>query len=288
MDLLNKNCAMAKNWLAFAAVIVLVLSNPVCHAQGPMPDFACFIGCGVKVIQCAMGCLSNPICFLTCGMNNLNCISSCKQNHTIVAEYPIPSALFEPKSMAAEMEVGTLEAVAKLMSSAGAIGENGIKGSLEEMAKIIASVDIEGNGQKGSLEAMAKITSFAGSIENDVTGSLQFRQDSTEKATLIKGRIIGLSPGIHGLSIHSTGNCDSVGARSKPVNKVYGTLWDENHYSGDLGNIVAGPDGIAEVSSEEERIQLVGENPVLGQAVFVHGNSGAAVGCGTIEIKTSI
>ncbi|CAI9106116.1 OLC1v1005184C1 [Oldenlandia corymbosa var. corymbosa] len=298
---------MARKWLASAALFVLLLSPPVFHAQGPLPIFSCFINCGVKTVQCSMGCLVNPICYMNCGIGNLRCISYCNET-LVVAEDQIPP-VFEPKTMAigrggpAGIEIGTLEAVAKMISSAG-IGENVVKESIEAMAKIIASVDTSKNGIKGSLEAIAKITSSGGSADNRVKGSLHFLQDSTERTTRIKGRIVGLSPGIHGLSIHSTGSCDSIRPHFNPFNWDHGAPLDTNHHTGHLGNIVAGPDGIAEVSIKTATIQLNGLNSILGRPIVVraeadgqgrgahedtkiNGNSGGALGCGIIEIKPS-
>ncbi|CAI9106119.1 OLC1v1005187C1 [Oldenlandia corymbosa var. corymbosa] len=143
--------------------------------------------------------------------------------------------------------------------------------------------------ETGTMEATATIISTAGGKENAVNGSLHFLQDFTGENTHINGTIFGLSRGNHSLCIHSTGSCDSVGAHSNPLKPR-----DENHHSDDLGNIVAGPDGIAEVSIQVKTIQLVGENSVLGRAIVVHrdskidGNSDAGIGCGIIEVKTSI
>ncbi|CAI9106118.1 OLC1v1005186C1 [Oldenlandia corymbosa var. corymbosa] len=256
---------MAKKWLATAVVFVLVLSNPEVQALGsngvaagptpPQPWASCLIDCGVKMIRCVTGCLISPICYFNCGVGNIRCITIC--NETFVEEYQFPP-LFQPETMA--------------------IGREGA-----------ARIEI------GTIEAVAKITSSAGTVENGVKGSLQFFQDSTERTIHIKGRIVGLSPGIHGLSIHSTGSCDNVGPHFNPLNWVR-----------DLGNIVAGPDGIAEVSIKDETNQLNGVNSVLGRGILVHsgvddlgrnahedtninGNSsGAAVGCGIIKIKPSI
>lgn len=71
---------------------------------------------------------------------------------------------------------------------------------------------------------------------------------------------------------------------------------DERH-AGDLGNVDANEEGLAEVDRTAKDIALVlglGEKPVLGRALIVHaqkddggqpsGNAGERMGCGTIGI----
>lgn len=88
----------------------------------------------------------------------------------------------------------------------------------------------------------------------------------------MKGRITGLSPGLHGFHIHSLGDttngCNSTGTNSmlcyiaswllliliimgfvllgphfNPLNKDHGSPIDKVRHAGDLGNVFAGPDG---------------------------------------------
>lgn len=90
--------------------------------------------------------------------------------------------------------------------------------------------------------------------------------------THVKGRITGLSPGLHGFHIHSLGDttngCNSTGTTSmlcyiaswllliliimgfvllgphfNPLNKDHGSPIDKVRHAGDLGNVFAGPDG---------------------------------------------
>ncbi|RXH76124.1 hypothetical protein DVH24_019012 [Malus domestica] len=85
----------------------------------------------------------------------------------------------------------------------------------------------------------------------------------------------------------------------------HGAPSDKERHAGDLGNIVAGPDGVAEVSLQDWQIPLSGPNSILGRAVVVHadpddlgkgghelskttGNAGARVGCGIIGLKSSV
>ncbi|BBH07582.1 copper/zinc superoxide dismutase 3 [Prunus dulcis] len=137
----------------------------------------------------------------------------------------------------------------------------------------------------GSVKAVALITG-----DSKVRGSLHFVQD-TSGPTQVKGRITGLSPGLHGFHIHALGDT-SNGCNST----------DKERHAGDLGNVVAGPDGVAEVSLKDWQIPLSGPHSILGRAVVVHadpddlgkgghelskttGNAGARVGCGQLILR---
>ncbi|PON47544.1 Superoxide dismutase (Cu/Zn) / superoxide dismutase copper chaperone [Trema orientale] len=122
-----------------------------------------------------------------------------------------------------------------------------------------------------TLKAVALITGDSSTIR----GSLQFVQDSNGP-TQVKGRITGLSPGLHGFHIHSLGDttngCNSTGPHFNPLKKDHGAPSDKERHAGDLGNIVAGPDGVAEVSIKDWQIPLSGPNSILGRAVVVHAD----------------
>ncbi|PON44084.1 Superoxide dismutase (Cu/Zn) / superoxide dismutase copper chaperone [Parasponia andersonii] len=122
-----------------------------------------------------------------------------------------------------------------------------------------------------TLKAVALITGDSSTIR----GSLQFVQDSNGP-TQVKGRITGLSPGLHGFHIHSLGDttngCNSTGPHFNPLKKDHGAPSDKERHAGDLGNIVAGPDGVAEVSIKDWQIPLSGLNSILGRAVVVHAD----------------
>ncbi|XP_062168080.1 superoxide dismutase [Cu-Zn] 2 [Alnus glutinosa] len=143
---------------------------------------------------------------------------------------------------------------------------------------------------------------------NSIRGSVQFIQEPNG-ATHVKGRITGLSPGFHGFHIHAFGDttngCNSTGPHFNPLKKDHGAPTDKERHAGDLGNIFAGPDGVAEVSITDKQILLTGPHSILGRAVVVHadpddlgrgghelskttGNAGARVGCGIIGLHSSV
>jgi len=125
--------------------------------------------------------------------------------------------------------------------------------------------------------------------------------------TLIVGKITGLEPGEHGFHIHEFGDlsqgCESAGGHYDPDGVDHGDL-EEGHV-GDLGNITADEDGVANISIVAKRVDLTGERSVIGRAVVVHsdqddlgqggdseslktGNAGDRLACGVITLKETV
>ncbi|KDP39692.1 hypothetical protein JCGZ_02712 [Jatropha curcas] len=160
----------------------------------------------------------------------------------------------------------------------------------------------------GTATATAKAVALI-TGEPNVRGSIHFVQ-RPNGPTHVTGRITGLSPGLHGFHIHAFGDttngCNSTGPHFNPFKKDHGAPTDKERHAGDLGNIVVGPDGIAEVSVKDMQIPLSGPHSILGRAVVVHadpddlgkagghelskttGNAGARVGCGIIGLHSSV
>ncbi|KAI8558797.1 hypothetical protein RHMOL_Rhmol04G0124600 [Rhododendron molle] len=65
---------------------------------------------------------------------------------------------------------------------------------------------------------------------------------------------------------------DPRGPHFNPLKKNHGAPSDKERHAGDLGNIVAGPDGVAEISIEDALIPLTGHHSILGRAVVVHAD----------------
>lgn len=142
----------------------------------------------------------------------------------------------------------------------------------------------------------------------NVKGVLHFTQEGNE-ATKVFGRITGLKPGLHGFHVHAMGDttngCLSTGPHYNPWKKDHGAPEDENRHAGDLGNIIAGEDGVAELSIQDWKIPLKGPHSIVGRAVVVHadrddlgrgghelskttGNAGGRVACGVIGLQSAV
>ncbi|KAJ3689129.1 hypothetical protein LUZ61_018293 [Rhynchospora tenuis] len=127
--------------------------------------------------------------------------------------------------------------------------------------------------------------------------------------TTVKVRITGLTPGPHGFHLHefgdTTNGCMSTGPHFNPNKMTHGAPEDEIRHAGDLGNIVANSEGVAEATIVDNQIPLSGPNSVIGRAFVVHelkddlgkgghelslttGNAGGRLACGKFILFVSI
>ncbi|XP_050367929.1 superoxide dismutase [Cu-Zn], chloroplastic [Argentina anserina] len=123
--------------------------------------------------------------------------------------------------------------------------------------------------------------------------------------TTVNVRITGLTPGPHGFHLHefgdTTNGCISTGPHFNPNNLTHGAPEDEVRHAGDLGNIIANADGVAEATIVDSQIPLTGPNAVIGRALVVHeleddlgkgghelslstGNAGGRLACGVVGL----
>ena len=136
-----------------------------------------------------------------------------------------------------------------------------------------------------------------------VSGIVTFSQSPEGGATTICYKIEGLSEGDHGFHVHEFGDlsngCKSAGGHYNPFKKEHGGPSDDNRHVGDLGNVTAGKNGIAEGILDDKLVSLVGVNSIVGRAMVVHkdpddlgrgghadskttGHAGARLACGYI------
>ena len=117
----------------------------------------------------------------------------------------------------------------------------------------------------------------------------------------LRGEVGGLKPNsTHGIHIHENGDCSaadasSAGGHFNPSTEAHGKVGTSTHHGGDMNNIVANADGVAQVDVHASGVVLGGDaaNNAVGRAVIVHadpddytsqpsGNAGARVACGVI------
>jgi Cu-Zn family superoxide dismutase len=149
----------------------------------------------------------------------------------------------------------------------------------------------------GGPSAQAELEPKSGS---GVAGTLLLHE-RPGKGVHIEGRVTGLAPGKHGFHIHVNGNCDSpdgssAGGHYAPLGGRHAAPTDKNRHMGDLGNIVANAEGVAEldVMAEGLTLNLMGLNSIAERSLIIHakeddftdpaGNSGARVACGYIDL----
>lgn len=155
---------------------------------------------------------------------------------------------------------------------------------------------------KAITEARSHVTAMCVLEHSDtVKGTILLRQMEEGKGTVIVGKITGLEPGEHGFHIHEFGDltngCESAGGHYNPDDVDHGDL--ENGHVGDLGNVTANTDGIADFTIIAKRVDLIGERSVVGRAIVIHsdvddlgkggdaeslktGNAGDRLACGVI------
>jgi Cu-Zn family superoxide dismutase len=146
--------------------------------------------------------------------------------------------------------------------------------------------------------AWAQIIDTAG----EPIGSATFTQ---KKGTVrISAFAVGLTPGKHGIHIHSVGICDppdflTAGVHFNPYNKEHGLLNPQGPHAGDLPNLVVREDGVGFLRTKTRRVSLrTGVVNSLfdtdGSALVIHadpddqrtdptGLSGARIACGVIQ-----
>ncbi len=134
--------------------------------------------------------------------------------------------------------------------------------------------------------------------KNDVRGTVELEQ--TDHGLHVKAHVTGLSPGKHGFHIHLFGDC------SGEDGKTAGTHFnfegssekppaDIKRITGNLGELDANKDGVADADVTIDKASLQGRFSVLGRAVIVHakgndpkeppiGAAGARLACGVIGI----
>lgn len=118
------------------------------------------------------------------------------------------------------------------------------------------------------------------------------------------GEVGGLTPGsTHAIHVHETGDCSaadasSAGGHFNPAGTPHGQVGTETHHAGDMNNIVANAQGVAQVDVHAEGVTLGGgtANDIAGRAVIVHaapddyrsqpaGEAGARVACGLVTVQ---
>lgn len=132
---------------------------------------------------------------------------------------------------------------------------------------------------------------------SNVKGKVTFTQE--KDGVRIVAKVTGLTPGKHGFHIHEHGDCSaadasSAGAHYDPTHKKHGGAENPERHVGDLGNIEADKDGVANYNRLDKIIELNGQYSIIGKSVVVHakeddlktqptGDSGGRIACGVIE-----
>jgi len=135
-----------------------------------------------------------------------------------------------------------------------------------------------------------------------VNGTIFFEQKGSGPVT-VTGEVKGLKPGLHGFHVHefgdNTNGCTSAGPHFNPHGKTHGGPEHEVRHAGDLGNVLADANGVANVNITDAQISLAGPTNIVGRSLVVHadpddlgqgghelskttGNAGGRLVCGVI------
>lgn len=136
-----------------------------------------------------------------------------------------------------------------------------------------------------------------------IRGAVYFSQSGCGQPVLVEVNVTGLTVGDHGFHIHERGDltdgCTSLGAHYNPDKLNHGAPKDEIRHVGDLGNIRADANGVANTAFSDSLITLMGSRSIIGRGVIVHqdvddlgkggnadslktGNAGARAACGVV------
>lgn len=148
-----------------------------------------------------------------------------------------------------------------------------------------------------SQQAIAIIGPASGS---SLTGTAMFTQNGDTITLIVE--VYNVSPGLHGVHIHETGDCSSpdgtsAGGHWNPTNVDHGKWGEGEFHLGDIGNITVGEDGTGtiELTTDLWEMGTGSDIDIVGKGIIVHadpddfisqpsGNAGARIGCGVIVL----
>lgn len=135
----------------------------------------------------------------------------------------------------------------------------------------------------------------------DIQGIVRFEE--TPKNLIIRVKVSGIKPGLHGFHIHESGDltrgCDSLCDHYNPDGVVHGGLRSKISHRGDLGNVKANRKGFVECIIRTKKVTL---SEIIGRSIILHedpddlgrgghplssttGNSGNRILCGVIGFE---
>ncbi len=152
------------------------------------------------------------------------------------------------------------EVLRDLAAASADLAEDALPEEARRRRRLRARVDLPTLG-------VAKLAPTEG---HDARGAVVLRQ--TEDGVHLTGEVRGLKAGLHGFHIHEYGDLRGpkglkAGGHFNPEDTKHGGPDDEEHHMGDLGNIEANEDGVAEIDIQAPWLRL---HFVLGRALVVH------------------
>ena len=138
----------------------------------------------------------------------------------------------------------------------------------------------------------------------NTSGLARFTEDGSGLVR-VDVQVNGISPGLHGIHIHKTGNCSptfaSAGDHYNPLGKKHGLGNPVGAHAGDLPNLEVNDAGVGRLNTTTDLVTISAGPATLfdsdGSALVIHagaddqvtdpaGNSGDRIACGVIEKGT--
>jgi superoxide dismutase, Cu-Zn family len=150
-------------------------------------------------------------------------------------------------------------------------------------------------------EAPTAVTADIVDVSGKKIGVVQAKQ--TKKGVEFTVNVSGLTPGMHGIHVHSVGKCEtpdfkSAGGHFAMPDQHHGLENAKGPHMGDLPNLVVAKDGTAKTTFTDQSITLQpGNNSLMksgGTALIIHadkddqhsdpaGNAGGRIACAVLS-----
>lgn len=134
---------------------------------------------------------------------------------------------------------------------------------------------------------------------NNTQGTVTFRR--TGDGIAVVANIENLDANSrHGFHIHQYGDCTapdatSAGGHFNPTQERHGGRQADERHAGDLGNLEANEQGVANLEYIDDKLTMDGDHTILGRGIIVHagaddyetqptGDAGSRLGCGVIGV----
>lgn len=144
-----------------------------------------------------------------------------------------------------------------------------------------------------AMKAVAEMEATAG---NEAHGTVTFTM--TEDGMQVVAHFEGVPAGEHGFHIHENGDCSddgkSAGGHFNPEGMPHAGPDAEQRHVGDLGNITADGNSVADADFVDTHLTFEGPNSIIGRGIILHadaddftsqptGAAGGRISCGVIE-----
>jgi Cu-Zn family superoxide dismutase len=158
---------------------------------------------------------------------------------------------------------------------------------------------LRATAQHSAMPEITKATAVLNPTDgNNVRGVVTFTQSGSN--VKVVAHLEGLTPGKHGFHIHEFGDCSSkdgssAGGHFNPANMPHAAPDAAQRHAGDMGNIEADQNGVANLEYNDPVAKLSGHGAIVGHGMIVHanpddlktqptGNAGGRLACGVIGI----